>query len=66
MAALRPGEVNGAGDENGGVGGQSEEEDGGGGGRNEPEMDGGASLLLCHSLPLSQLFLLCRLSPRSD
>lgn len=65
MEAPHPGGVGDAWDESVGVGGQSEV-DGGGGGRSESEVDGGAALLL-YLLPLlSLLFLLSRLSLRSD
>lgn len=60
MEALLPGGVDGAWDEKGGVVGQSEVDEGGGG-QNEPEVDGGVSLLPL----LSLLFLLSLHSDRS-
>lgn len=65
MEAPHPGAVGDAWDENGGEGGQSEV-DAGGDGRSEPEVDGGAALLPSLLPPLSLLFLLSRLSLRSD
>lgn len=65
MEAPRPGGVGDAWDENGGEGGQSEV-GAGGGVRSEPEVDGGAALLPSLLPLLSLLFLLSRLSLRSD
>lgn len=65
MGAPHQGGVGDAQDENVGEGGQSEA-DAGGGGRSEPEVDGGAALLPSLLPLLLLLFLLSRLSLRSD
>lgn len=65
MEAPHQGGVGDARDENVGEGGQNEV-DAGGGGQSEPEVDGGAALLPSHLPLLSLLFLLSRLSLRSD